>query len=348
MERRSFLLGCSVLGSLSLSGLPGLAQPSPARASGSPLCQGWETFAGAFLQPDGRIVDTGNQGITHTEALGVAMLAAQACNDRPRFDKIWTFAQQLRRPDGLFSWKWVPGKGIADVNNATDGDLYIAWALCRAGQRWNDRALLAAAGQLAQAVRNNCQVQAPAGHVLLPGTQGFIVKSAMGVERAVVNPSYFVFPAFRDLAQVDPSPVWETLFKDGLTVIDASRNGPLGLPADWVLLDDPVTPWRDRPARFGYEAIRIPLFLTWAQRTNHPALRACARYLQQPGFPAWVALDGSEKAAYAAPVGFEAIARLTRKAVYGMPVSLPAVSGDYFSSSLVLLSLLAATDLGWA
>jgi endoglucanase len=348
MQRRNFLALSSALGMM----VP-LAASAASLVSqglqGTALDKAWDSYARQFVQADGRVVDTGNQGITHTEGLGVSMLVAQACDDRVRFDKMWRFCRtNLRRPDGLYSWKWVPGKGVADANNATDGDIYIAWALYRAGVRWNDKELLSAAGDLAKAIRTNCLVVSPRGRVLLPGVNGFIVKSATGVDRAVVNPSYWVFPAFKDLMKVDLSPVWGELYRDGLALLEAAHYGSQDLPSDWLILDDPVAPWRERPARFGYEAIRVPLFLSWAQKAQHPTLRACAKFMQQPGFPAWVGLDGTEKANYAAPSGFEAVARLVRRGVYGTPYVAPALSGDYFSSSLVLLSLLAASDLGWA
>lgn len=341
MQRREFL---TVLAALGAHGAV-RAQDLPAPAA---LSKGWEAFARQYVQADGRVVDTGNQGITHTEGLGIALLAAQACGDRARFDKVWGFCRNLKRPDGLYSWKWVQGKGVADANNATDGDLYMAWALLRAGQRWRDAALTQASAELAKAIRDNCLVVSPKGRVLLPGVQGFIVRGATGVERAVVNPSYWALPAYRELQAADGSPVWRALYRDALTLLEQTRFGPRELPADWLLLDDPVMPWQERPARFGYEAIRVPLFLAWVQKSGHAALRSCAQFMQQPGFPAWVALDGTEKAGYAAPAGFEAVAHLVRKSVYGQPLPALAVQGDYYSSALGLLCLLAQQDLGWA
>lgn len=343
MQRRDFLAGLTTL--VVCDAAP--AQDGSAGASPA-LVKGWESFARQFVQADGRVLDTGNQGITHTEGLGVAMLAAQACGDRTRFDKIWGFCRNLKRPDGLYSWKWVPGKGVADVNNATDGDLYIAWALHRAGLRWRDAALTQSAADLARSIRENCLVVTPRGRVLLPGVQGFVVRSATGAERAVVNPSYWALPAYRDLQAAEGNATWAALHRDALLMLGVARFGPRELPADWVMMDDPLAPWQERPARFGYEAIRVPLFLAWANKAEHPALRAVAKFMQQPKFPAWVALDSNEQANYAASTGFEAVARLVRKAVYGQPYVAPPVEGDYFSSSLVLMSLMAAQDLGWA
>ena len=107
----------------------------------------------------------------------------------------------------------------------------------------------------------------------------------------------------------------------------------------------PGARWRERPARFGYEAIRVPLFLYWAGHLAHPQLAAFTRHAAAPAFPAWVALDSEEISAERAPAGFEAIARLAR----GLPAitraQLPWLNGSYYSSSLTLLAALANDDL---
>lgn len=343
MDRRGFLLGTT-----SALLAPAVMAQSAKQASTSAAASLWAEFARRFVMPDGRVVDTGNKGITHTEGLGAALLAAQACDDRARFDKIWAFTQQLRRPDGLFSWKWVQGVGVADRNNATDGDLYIAWALLRAGVRWGDDALLKASQASAKSMREQLLVRPSQGAMLLPGKDGFIIRNAIGHEKVVANPAYWVFPAMHELQAVDPSPTWAQLHKDALTMLEYARFGPAGLPADWLIMDDPVMPWQDRPARFGYEAIRIPLFLAWDKRLTHPALKACAQFMREPRFPAWVSLVDADKAPYAAPAGFEAVARLARKSVYGLAVGPTSLDSDYFSSSLSLLAAIAAQDLGWS
>ena len=107
----------------------------------------WPGFKAAFLQPDGRIVDTGNGGISHSEGQGYALLLAEAGDDRAAFDRIhqWTEQMLARHDVALFSWRYDPRAAVpvGDTNNASDGDILIAWALLRAGQRWQDKALLA-------------------------------------------------------------------------------------------------------------------------------------------------------------------------------------------------------------
>ncbi len=44
----------------------------------------WESYKARFFKPEGRIVDTGNGGVSHTEGQGFAMLMAVANDDKPR------------------------------------------------------------------------------------------------------------------------------------------------------------------------------------------------------------------------------------------------------------------------
>ena len=99
----------------------------------------WESYKSRFMMPDGRIIDTGNGNVSHTEGQGFAMLLAVGNNDRPAFDKLWQWTDKtLRNKDnGLFYWRYNPvaPNPVADKNDATDGDTLIAWALLRAQQQ---------------------------------------------------------------------------------------------------------------------------------------------------------------------------------------------------------------------
>lgn len=346
MQRRHWLLwgAVSPLGAQAARPLP---TPRPAPLSA--LVLAWADYAQRFVTPDGRAIDPANQGITHTEGQGVSMLVAQACDDRARFEALFRFCQQLRRDDGLYAWRWEPGQGITDHNNASDGDLYIAWALARAGRRWNAPAYLAAARELARAVRTRLAVEVRGQTLLLPGQVGFWdTPAAGGTPIPVVNPSYLILPALAELGQVDASPFWAALTQSTLRLLDTARFGARQLPADWLWMGEPVKPWPGRPARFGYEAIRIGLFLAWSRQSRHPALRAIGRFMAEPGFPAWVDLQSGETAPYPAPSGFESVAALVRQQLTGSPPRLGAIDADYYSSSLSLLARLAWQDLGQA
>lgn len=311
-----------------------------APAQGASAAQAWEQFKLKHVKSDGRVVDKANGGISHTEGQGVALLAAATLGDKPAFESVLKFTQKLRRPDGLYSWKCDSKGQVLDINNASDGDLYIAWALARAYKQFREPAYLQMATALAQSIRNNCIVQALHGTVLLPGKDGF-VKKIDEKQVPILNPAYWVFPAMNELNQIDPSPLWNACSKTGLDILMYAKYGRYGLPADWLIMTDPVIPWRDRPARFGYDAIRVPLFLYWGGYQKHPTLKAFAQFARSPGFPAWVALDDKDQAKYNAPPGFEAVAQLARKSYYLTAPALPPIDDDYFSASLTLLAHLA-------
>ena len=61
------------------------------------------------------------------------LLLAIAANDRATFDKIWgwTRANLMVRDDQLLAWRWDPAHrpAVADINDASDGDILVAWAL---------------------------------------------------------------------------------------------------------------------------------------------------------------------------------------------------------------------------
>lgn len=313
------------------------ATAGPARADVAPNV--WQDFRVRFVTRDGRVLD--DDGSTHSEGLGTALLAAAVARDRGAFERVWDYARPLRREDGLFCWRVQAGGRVIDTNNATDGDLYIAWALMRAAQTLNQPAYLDEARLSARAIRAHCVRDTRHGPVLIPGRYGF--------DRAgyvVANPSYWVFPAFEALGQLDPHPVWRRTTQTALALLARARFGPHGLPADWIeVAPGGVQPWRERPARFGYEAIRVPLFLYWGEHFDHPALAAFLRHAASPGFPPWVALDGDDRARERAPAGFEAVARLARSLPAVARVGIPGLNGNYYPSSLSLLAAIANDDL---
>ena len=95
--------------------------------------QGWSAYKSRFLMPDGRIIDTANKNVSHTEGQGFSMLLAVFNDDQATFDKLWQWANNTlyRKDIGLYSWRYDPNNSVhvADKNNASDGDQLIAWAL---------------------------------------------------------------------------------------------------------------------------------------------------------------------------------------------------------------------------
>jgi endoglucanase len=118
-----------------------------------PQKDAWRAYKARFVTAQGRVVDTANGLVSHSEGQGYGMLLAVAADDRDSFERIWgwTRANLFIRNDALAAWRWEPDKrpAIADVNNASDGDLLIAWALVEAATAWPDPSYRVAARRMA-------------------------------------------------------------------------------------------------------------------------------------------------------------------------------------------------------
>ena len=109
----------------------------------------WVAFRNRFLSEDGRVIDNSQGGLSHSESQGYGMLLATHYGDRPSFEIMldWTERNLGRPTDHLSAWRFNPASNphVGDMNNATDGDIYIAWALARAAQAWRQPAYAAKA-----------------------------------------------------------------------------------------------------------------------------------------------------------------------------------------------------------
>lgn len=324
-----------------------------ARADDGALAAQWLKYRDRFIGADGRVHDTGNKEISHTEGQGWAMLLAESFDDRPTFDRVWNWTRdKLRRPDSaLFSWRWDPNSEnpVTDTNNATDGDILIAWALERAARRWHDPAYRREAGPMLVEIRDKLVQRVGGTLVLMPGGDGF--KATDGT--VIVNPSYYIYPALEAFARIDPSPLWARLRRAGLHLLAKARFGPWGLPTDWVTISEKgeVAPAAHLPPRFGFDAIRIPLYLIWGSQATAarlaPDLHFWDGFVDKP-IPAWVDVADGSVAPFPAPAGFRAVIELTRSWHGRKPLALPEIGDqdDYYSASLILLAGLAAEAAG--
>lgn len=308
----------------------------------------WRAYKTHFISPEGRVIDTGNRQISHSEGQGYGMLLALAAEDRTTFESLWGWTQKnLQREDKLFGWRWVPDSNppVKDWNNATDGDLLIAWALARAGERWKRPEWVSEARTIAERVRSTLIVSTTFGPVLLPAQQGF---NEAG--RLTLNPSYWVFPAFKALAQIDPDPVWQALPKAGLALLALTRYGPHQLPPDWVVLHPdghlslPADPIR---RRVSFDAMRLPLYLCWAGIKEPVLMQGFLQAWPDDNAPAWVDLSNGDRAAYHLTLAQRTIRRTILACLGKTATPQPLIdTTDYYGSTLSLLALLAITRSG--
>lgn len=304
----------------------------------------WSLFKQAFFDPDGRIVDVGNGGVSHSEGQGYGLLLAEASGDRAAFDKLWswTAAHLACRGDGLLAWRFVPGAEtpVADLNNATDGDVLVAWALLRAGERWRDKALLRASETIRAAILRLLVKESFGRTILLPGMTGFESPSATRL-----NLSYYVWPALDAFRREDGDALWGPLLDQGLELLAAARFGEANLTPDWVELGPSGAPVlaTGPQSRFGFDAIRIPLHLAWSGRRG--LARPFADYwagltARNAVIPAWVDLGTGATAPYSLSAGGLAIMRFT----LGLAPAALGEDRDYYSSALGNLTMLARGD----
>ena len=314
----------------------------------------WNAYKSKYLTPEGRIIDDGNKSISHSEGQGYGMLLAVLADDQPAFSSIWLWTRkELQiRPDGLTSWKWEPDKTprVTDSNNASDGDILIAWALAEAAQRWNKQEYSREAARIAYAVDKVNGSRSAIGRVHLPGAVGFAGDHQP--DSPVVNLSYWIFPAYESLRKVAPAVDWDGYKASGMTLARSARFGTHALPSDWISIQNgKIAPAAGFPPLFSYNAIRVPLYLAWFSGSNKELLRPYITYWNH--FGSSIPEINVSKSEIAEPFydkGYQAIFALAACAydTTKIPDSLRSVSFDkYYSSTLHMLAL-AAARLGYS
>ena len=298
----------------------------------------WAAFVATHIS-GGQVIDD-HSGVTHSEGQGYAMLLATVHDDRATFDRVWSFtSSSLRRKDGLFSWRWENGR-VTDQNNATDGDILIAWALLRAGERWNasyrDDGL-----RLVRTIREKLVLDRGGRKLLVPGMAGFSGKNSA----LVVNPSYWVWPALDAFEKVDSPETWRAVQDAGIDILTRSGAGSWQLVPDWVS-------WPDMTAtgpstRASYDSLRIPLYLVWAGR-SHPATRAFGEFWTGSN-RAWTDVATGTVSDYGPGIEQQSVSLLVRRALGDKSAArsdLPATgtATGYYASVIALLAEAAWSD----
>lgn len=239
--------------------------------------QAWKDYKTTFIE-DGRVLDTGNDDISHSEGQGYGMLLALHYNDQDTFDEIWAWTQaKLQvRDDHLFAWLWAKNDRdryqVLDTNNATDGDLLIAMALTKAGKRWDEPDYIDSATAIADSILEHL-VEPIDQHnkVLLPAVYGFKNNS-----RIAWNPSYQILSAYDSLAAIHRKPQWQALKTFSQFLLNQSLDHESRLPADWISLlpkhPNPISTelphWPSKRNYFGDEAIRVYLYQLWQPKNT--------------------------------------------------------------------------------
>jgi endo-1,4-beta-D-glucanase Y len=216
----SFLAGCG--GGDSGGGSPGSGGDTPDAAA--------KRFLDRYVQGDGRVSRIDEGGDTVGEGQAYGMLIAAASGDSQRFDQIWNWTKQnLRRPDGLISFKWRDGK-IEDPQAASDADVDAARALLVASCRFKRPAQRQEGIDLGKAILDKETSESQGKPVLTAGPWA-------NKEPQTINPSYFSPATFADLGTASGDGEWGSLSASSREITGALMTDSSPLPPDWAKLE---------------------------------------------------------------------------------------------------------------
>nr|WP_275785947.1 glycosyl hydrolase family 8 [Rhizobium gei] len=321
-------------------------QIAPAAAQQATItAEVWQAYKSKFLDPAGRIIDDGNGGISHSEGQGYGLLLSVLADSPPDFALIWFFTRTelMLRNDGLAAWKWSPTTKphITDINNATDGDILIAYALGLAGERWKQPEYTAAGRAIARAILDKTVIEKNGRTLLLPAASGFSTSDRP--DGPVINPSYWIFESFPVLDRLAPSPLWKKLGDDGIALLGEMRFGVQQLPADWVSVKAAPRPAIGFPSEYGYNALRIPLYLLRGGVTDREILSRFRRQGSLPeGSAAIYDLDSATPRAVLSDAGYQIVNHILACLVdkTALPANIKQFTPTlYYPSTLHLLGL---------
>ncbi len=132
---------------------------------------------------------------------------------------------------------------------------------------------------------------------------------------------------------------------NGLRILAESRFGPLRLPSDWQsVAGAQPAPAKKFPALFGYNAIRLPLYLAW--RGGDASRRALRRFVglwRGKGVdPVIIDVNTGSAGQAFDGAGYRLVLALARCASIGQPIDgdlLRSRDHFYYPDTLRLLSL---------
>lgn len=346
---RSFRNRVIALAAGALTAAVAALSPAAAGERGYLTAEEFARYRAAFMKPDGRIVDPENGGISHSESQGYGMILAVEAGDQAAFDRIWGFARRTLqvRDDALFVWRYDPRRTdpLSDRNNASDGDILIAYALIRGALRWNEARYLAAADPILVDIGRHLVTTHGGEAVLRPAAFGF--DRIIGNEGPVLNLSYWIYQAFPLFERVRPEFPWMELARSGMRLTERAQRATGPLVPDWARVEGGrVLPARGFDVRFSYDAVRVPLYLAAAGAGSASVLGAFDERwnIRGNGVPQAVDLRFDAPLHAMGDPGYRMIAALVACAARGREVPAYLTHFEpttYFASTLHLLSLVA-------
>jgi len=353
MKRRELLYGAG-MSVLAFGAGPLRAQAVSAPDVLMPLLPSWNAWKAAYLQPDGRIVDAYSENASHSESQGYGLYLAVMFKDAEAFRAIylWTEGNLAIRPDGLLAWRWRPDTTphVPDTNNASDGDVFYAWALMKGAVQFDMPECQGRAAEIVAGLVRVCLPEVPSDagrRLLLPGAEGFV-----RAEGTIFNVSYWMPQLLSELAVAFSTPELQRAADDG--AVRLAEMAETGLPPDWMM--STPTGWLPAPEGFsantGYEAMRIPLYLCLSGMAGHPMVarfRDAYVAAAQEGVATPTVFESQTGAVIerSPNVGYAALAGLASCAAgRGTTFSIPLFTTDqpYYPATLHLFVLIAQIE----
>ena len=136
----------------------------------------WQEYKNKYFKNDSFIIDPYNNNRVTSESQGYGMILAVIYDDKDTFYKLWKWTKvNMLREDYLFSWHY--NNAVVDRNNATDGDLLIAYALRLAYLKWKNEEYLVDYNKIKNSIKKLIVVvldeKERKNILLLPGAYGF-------------------------------------------------------------------------------------------------------------------------------------------------------------------------------
>ena len=284
----------------------------------------WNAYQARFIDSQGRVIDHTGGDRTTSEGQAYAMFFALVDNDRPAFDRIFSWTQANLAGNDLSthlpSWLWGRAPDgqwkTIDPNPASDADVWMAYDLIEAGRLWNVPSYARIGRGLMNLIAQKEVANLPGfGPMLLPGPSGF-----QHNQITTLNPSYMPLFIFQRFAAVDPAGPWQQIALNIPRMLAGSARN--GYAMDWITYIPgdgfyPAPPMSTGNADSNvpggsYDAIRVYLWAGMLDGTGSiraqvlSAIPGMSTYLADHDAPPEKVSDQGIPLAQDGPVGFSA------------------------------------------
>jgi len=182
------------------------------------LADRFSDFQKKFIINNSYTIDPYNNNRVTTEAQGYTLFLSVKYNNKKLFDSVWRWTKKnLQRKDYLFAWLY--NKKVLDKNDAVDGDLFIAYSLLLAYEKWGDKSYLEEFQKIFKSVTKMFLpiVWGDVLDVLLfPGKYGFLKNNIL-----MMFPSYYIPFIFKKFSKYNS--LYEKAYEYSFSIFDTTN-----------------------------------------------------------------------------------------------------------------------------